>query len=122
MNAVIRRAHPCRNLLCLGLGATAAAAGIWISSAVELMVVQGIGFLLLAPAGVLLAVGLCRLLEDGRESGRLALPPLPPALRRKVTLARILRTLRLSLARGCGVHASPPRDTDRDSRPPSWAE
>lgn len=95
----MRRKHPYQNFLYLGLGLAVAVVGIWISAAVSLLVVKGLGFLLLAPAGMLMAMGLCRLAEEGRKAGRLSLPPVHPALSRELSLSRAIRSACLSMAR-----------------------
>jgi hypothetical protein len=58
----------------LALGVIAAIAGIWIFAVFERAILQGLGFMLLAPAGMFMAVGLCRLWERGCQSKKLALP------------------------------------------------
>jgi hypothetical protein len=91
MNTLIRTAHPLLSVTYIALGVLAATAGIWIFATFERAILQGLGFMLLAPAGMFMAIGLCRLWERGCQSQKLALPDIPVALRRPISPLKAIR-------------------------------
>lgn len=91
MGTLFRTAHPLLSVTYIALGVMAATAGIWIFAVFERAILQGLGLMLLAPAGIFMAIGLCRLLERGCQSKKLALPHIPAVLRRPISPLKAIR-------------------------------
>lgn len=121
MNGALSSDHPLRYLGLTLLGLLVAIAGIWIVAAIDLAVVQGMGFTLLAPAGAIMAVGLCRLWDQGSRCGKFALPPIPRTLSQPVSITEGIRALTRKASERL-IRARRRRPALSDRRFPSWTE